>query len=110
MGGIEGHGTGKAKPMAQTGLGVIPLIRGDAPNLLGRRYVLAQGSIVPFFDTHNIMEVVSLQTLDMGSVRTPAVFGDAHLEVRMVLAQLRDEGVLPTSPRETRFSMAYSHP
>src|SRR5713101_7197529 len=91
IGLIERHITDKPKPMAQTCLGVIPIIIGDAPSLLGRRYMLEQGSMVPYFDTQNIMEVVILQKLDMGSVGTQAVLGDDHLEVGVVLAQLRDE-------------------
>jgi len=64
---------------------------GDAPSLLGRRDGLEQGSMVPFFDPHNIMEVVIVQPWDRGSVRTQAVFGDDPLAVGVVLAQFRDE-------------------
>ena len=32
-----------------------------------------------------------MQPLDMGRVGTQAIFGDDHLEVRVVLAQFRDE-------------------
>ena len=60
IGLIERHITAKPKPMAQTCLGVIPIIIGDAPRLLGRRYVFEQSSMVPFFDAQDIMQVVIL--------------------------------------------------
>jgi hypothetical protein len=91
IGLIERQIIDKPTQMAQPCLGVISIVIRDASSVLGRRDVLEQGRMVPFFDTKNIMQVVSLQTLDRGSVRTQAVFGDDHLEVGVVLAQVRDE-------------------
>ena len=57
IGFIERHITDKPKPMAQTCLGVLPIIIGDAPSVLGRRHVREQGRMVPFFDTQNIRTI-----------------------------------------------------
>src|SRR5919205_1188640 len=53
MGGIERHITAKAKPVAQTRLGGIPIVVSDASGLLGRRHLGEQGSMVAFFNAQN---------------------------------------------------------
>lgn len=93
IGLIEWHITDKPKPMAQPRLGVIPIIIDDAPSLLGRRDVREQVGMIPLFNTQNIMDIVIVQHLDMGSVGTQAVFGDDQLKMGVVLAQFRDEAL-----------------
>ena len=56
--------------MVETRCLVVPLVIGDASSVLGHFDLLEQGSMVPFFDTQNIMEIMILQQLDVGSVRT----------------------------------------
>ena len=47
--------------------------------------------MVAFFDPKNIVQPVVVQGLDMRGIGTQAVFGDNELEVRVVLAQLRNK-------------------
>ena len=44
--------------------------------------------MITFFDPKEIVQIIMFQCLDVGRIRTQAVFGDDELEVRMILAQL----------------------
>ena len=91
LGGLEWHVTDKPKPVAQTRLGVVPIILRDASGLLGRRHLLEHGGMVAFFDAENIVQVVIVQDLNVRGIGTQAVFGDDQFQVRMVLTQFGDQ-------------------
>ena len=87
MGGIERPITDKAKSVAQTRLGGVPIVIRDAAGLLGYCHLLEQASMVACFDAQNIMHVVIVQHLDMRGVGAQAVFGDTTWKV---MSQISD--------------------
>ena len=62
--------------MHETRSTLVPLIIGDAASLLGRLCLLEQIGMITFFDPQEIAEIVVLQGLDVGSIRTQTVFGN----------------------------------
>ena len=41
--------------------------------------------MVTFFDPQNIVQMVGLQSADVGGIGTPALFGDNQLEVGVIV-------------------------
>ena len=72
---------------------VVPFIIGDAAGVFRCLDLLEQRGMIAFFDTQDRVQTVSVQGLDMGGIRTEAVFGDDELEVGMILAQLGDKAL-----------------
>src|SRR4029453_5801126 len=88
VGGIEGAVMDKAKPMDHTCGPVMSFVIGHAPGVLRCLHLLEQKGMITFFDTKNIVQPVSLQCLNVRSIRTQTVFGDNALEMGMILAPL----------------------
>src|SRR3984893_9426930 len=84
---IEWHVIDKAKAMYETRSPLVPLRRGDAASLCGGLDLLEQIGMIPFFDPQDIAEVVVVQSHDMWSIGTEAVFSNDELEVGMILPQ-----------------------
>jgi hypothetical protein len=76
--------------MHQTSRTVVSLVRGHAPEGLRCLDLLEQRGLIPFFDPEDGVQTVRVQRLDVGGIRTQAVFGHKALEVWMVLPE-RDE-------------------
>jgi hypothetical protein len=91
VGCIEGHVTGKAKAMVSARFTIFTFIIGDPSSLLGLGHVLESKRLIAFFDTHEGMDVMRLPHLDVRGIGTAAVFGDNHVEVRVVLTELGNE-------------------
>ena len=49
--------------------------------------------MIAFFDPEDIVQTMGVQGLDVGGIRTQAVFSDNEFEVRVVLAQPGNEPV-----------------
>src|SRR6266705_5372573 len=79
--------------MPHTRGATLPLIRGDAPRVLGCLYLLEQIGMIAFFDAEDIVTTSIVQGLDMGSIGTQTVFGDDELEMGVILAQLGNEAL-----------------
>ena len=47
--------------------------------------------MIAFFDPEDIVQTMGVQGLDVGGIRTQAVFSDNEFEVRVVLAQPGNE-------------------
>lgn len=91
MGFIERHVTDKAKTVVHAFFGIVTLILGHTPSLLSLGHVIEYKGMVPFFDAHDVMDVMSVQHLDMRGIGTATVFGDHHLEIGGSLTELGDE-------------------
>jgi hypothetical protein len=93
MGGIERQVRDKTTPMVHFGFAIVTIIGGHTTGSLSLGNLLEQKGVVSFFDPSNVLQVVVLQRLDVGGIRTEALFGDDHLEMRVILTKLGDEAL-----------------
>jgi len=55
--------------------------------------LLGQIGLIALFDPKDIMTTMIMEGLDVGSIRTQAIFGDDKLEMRVVLTELGTEAL-----------------
>src|SRR6266851_664641 len=99
---------------------VVPIVRRHAPGFLSRLHLLEQIGMIALFDPKDIMTTMIMQGLNVGRIRTQAIFGDDELEMGVVLPELGNEasgrkntpyhrGPLSSAHRETPCLQALSH-
>src|SRR5713101_7018145 len=64
---------------------VVPIVRRHAPGFLSRLHLLEQIGMIALFDPKDIMTTMIMQGLNVGRIRTQAIFGDDELEMGVVL-------------------------
>ena len=70
---------------------VVPIVRRHAPCFLSCLHLLEQIGMIALFDSKDIMTTMIMQGLDVGRIRTQAIFGDNAFEMRVVLTELGNE-------------------
>src|SRR5260370_12271688 len=70
---------------------VVPIVRRHAPGFLSRLHLLEQIGMIALFAPKDIMTTMIMQGLNVGRIRTQALFGDDELEMRVVLTKLVNE-------------------
>lgn len=81
---VQGDIVEKAKAMGDTLTGELKLSR--APLGLSLRHIVEQIAVVARFDTQDKAQLVALQLLDVGSIRTQGIFDHNQGQMGMILA------------------------
>jgi hypothetical protein len=71
--GIEGHIIDKSAAMPHAGSTVVAFIIGHTSSLFRRLDLLEQKGMITFFAPKDIVQIMMLQRLDVGGIRTQAV-------------------------------------